>query len=67
VKETGATGWPQRAESERESTRGRGELPLTGGVCLSGGAGARPGWAELGWVLLFLFSRFSNSFSISFL
>jgi hypothetical protein len=38
------TGWPtgQRA---REGGRARGRLPLTCGVRLSGGAGARPGWA----------------------
>jgi hypothetical protein len=39
------TGWPHWAESERESVSGRGELPLTGGVRMSGGAGAWPGWA----------------------
>jgi hypothetical protein len=46
-----------------------GELPLTGGVHLLDGAGARPGWADLGrlsYFILFLFSGFSNSFSISF-
>jgi hypothetical protein len=54
---------------EREGAR-EGELPLTGGVRLSGSAGARPSWVELGWLgcfLLFFFSEFSNSFSISFL
>jgi hypothetical protein len=29
--------------SERDREGARGELPLIGGVCLSGGAGARPG------------------------
>ena len=51
------------------SERERG-LPLTGGVRQSGGAGARPGWAELGQlgcISFFFFSGFSNSFSISFL
>jgi hypothetical protein len=39
------TGWPHRGrEREREGAR-EGNLPLTGGVRLSGGAGARPGWA----------------------
>jgi hypothetical protein len=61
----------QRA-SERESA-GERKLQLTGGSHLSGGAGARPGWAELGLAGLlgcfsfFFFSGFSNSFSISFL
>jgi hypothetical protein len=32
---------------ERESA-GERKLQLTGGSHLSGGAGARPGWAELG-------------------
>ena len=45
-------------ETEREGVRGGGELPLTGGVRLSGGAG---------YFLFFFFSGFSNSFSISFL
>jgi hypothetical protein len=45
VKETGADrSAPLGREREREGTR-EGELPLTGGVRLSGGAGARPGWA----------------------
>jgi hypothetical protein len=47
----------------------KGELPLTGGVCLSDCAGARAGWADLGRLgcfILFFFSKFSNSFSISF-
>jgi hypothetical protein len=35
---------PLDREREREGARER-ELPLTGGVRLSGGAGARPGWA----------------------
>jgi hypothetical protein len=47
VKKSAQTGRPQWAESERESVRER-ELPLIGGVRLSGGVGARPGWAELG-------------------
>jgi hypothetical protein len=46
--ETGADrSAPLGSERERESAQERG-LPLTGGVRLSGGAGARPGWAELG-------------------
>jgi hypothetical protein len=49
VKKTGADRLaPAGRERERESVRGRGELPLTGGVRLSGGAGVWPGWAELG-------------------
>jgi hypothetical protein len=46
---------------ERESVRER-KLPLTGGSHLSGGAGAWPGWAELGCFSFFFFSGFSNSF-----
>jgi hypothetical protein len=38
---------PLGTEREREGAR-EGELPLTGGVRLSGDAGARPGWADLG-------------------
>jgi hypothetical protein len=63
---------PLGSEREREGARER-ELPLTGGVRLSGGAGARarglagPSWAGLGFFLFFFFSGFSNSFSISFL
>jgi hypothetical protein len=68
--ETGADrSTPLGSEREREGTREE-ELPLTGGVRLSGGAGARPGWAELGrlgWISLFFFSGFSNSFSFYFL
>jgi hypothetical protein len=59
---------PLGSERGREGAR-EGELPLTGGVRLSDGAGARPGWADwagLGCFLLFFFSEFSNSFSISF-
>jgi hypothetical protein len=45
AKETGADRpAPLGSEREREGTH-EGEPPLTGGVCLSGGAGARPGWA----------------------
>ena len=48
VKETGADrSAPLGSEREREGAHER-ELPLTGGVRLSGGAGARPGWADLG-------------------
>jgi hypothetical protein len=52
---------PLGSEQEREDARERK---------LSGGAGARPGWAELGWLgcfAFFFFSVFSNCFSISFL
>jgi hypothetical protein len=35
---------PLGNERKREGAR-EGELPLTGGVCLSDGACARPGWA----------------------
>ena len=43
-KETGADRLaPLGSEREREGAR-EGELPLTGGVRLSGGTGARPGW-----------------------
>ena len=45
AKETGADrSAPLGSEREREGAH-EGELPLTGGVRLSGGAGARPGWA----------------------
>jgi hypothetical protein len=45
VKKTGADRLaPLGSEREREGTH-EGELPLTGEVRLSGGAGARPGWA----------------------
>jgi hypothetical protein len=40
---------PLDSEREREGAWER-ELPLTDGVCLSGGA--RPGWAEMGWFRL---------------
>jgi hypothetical protein len=59
---------PLGSEREREGAR-KGELPLTDGVHMSGGAGARPGWADLsrlGCFPFFFFSGFSNSFSISF-
>jgi hypothetical protein len=68
VKETGADrSAPLGSEQEREGAR-EGELPPRGGVYLSGGAGARPGWADLdrlGCFPFFFFSGFSNSFSIS--
>jgi hypothetical protein len=57
------------AERERTGVRERG-LPLTGGTHMSGGAGTRPGWAELGRLgcfAFFLFPQFPNCFSISFL
>jgi hypothetical protein len=45
VKESGTDRLaPLGSEREREGAR-EGELPLTGGVRLSGRAGARPGWA----------------------
>jgi hypothetical protein len=45
AKETGADRLaPLGNEREREGAR-KGELPLTSGVRLSGGAGVRPGWA----------------------
>jgi hypothetical protein len=45
AKETGADRLaPLGSEREREGAQ-EGELPLTGGVRLSGGAGAWPGWA----------------------
>jgi hypothetical protein len=47
--ETGADrSAPLGSEREREGAQEK-ELPLTGGVRLSGSAGVRPGWAELGW------------------
>jgi hypothetical protein len=65
VKKTGADrSAPLDSEREREGAR-EGELPLTGGVRLSGGAGARarglvgPTWA--GW------AAFPYSFSLDFL
>jgi hypothetical protein len=56
VEKTGADrSAPVGSEREREGAREK-ELPLTGGVRLSGGAGARPSWAKLGWFgLLSLF------------
>ena len=39
---------PLGSEREREGARER-EMSLIGGVRLLGGAGAQPGWAELGW------------------
>jgi hypothetical protein len=71
AKKTGADRLaPLGSEREREGTR-EGELPLTGGVRLSGGTGTRArGLAGLsgptGCFLLFFFSGFSNSNSISF-
>jgi hypothetical protein len=67
--ETGADrsaplGNERETEGEREE-----ELPLTCRVRLSGGASARPGWAELGrlgCISLSFFSRFSNSFLFFF-
>ena len=45
AKETGADRLaPLGSEREREGAH-EGELPLTGGVRLLGGAGAQPGWA----------------------
>jgi hypothetical protein len=61
AKETGADRSPPLgSERERESAHGRGELPLIGGVRLSGGVGARArGLAGLsgptGLLSLFLF------------
>jgi hypothetical protein len=58
VQETGADrSVPLGCGRKRERVPER-ELPLTGRVRLSGGAGTRPGWAELGWfglLSLFLF------------
>jgi hypothetical protein len=62
--------WPHWAVSKREREESAGEgVPLTGGSHLSGGVGARPGWAELGrlgCIAFFFFPGFSNCFSISF-
>jgi hypothetical protein len=45
VKKTGTDRLaPLGSERERKGAREQ-ELPLTGGVRLSGGAGVRPGWA----------------------
>jgi hypothetical protein len=69
MKETSADrSAPPGSEREREGAH-EGELSLTGGVRLSGGAGA---WARglagpAGLLSPLLFSGFSNSFSISFL
>jgi hypothetical protein len=43
----------------REGVRERG-LSVIGGTHLSGGAGARPGWVELGQLGCFAFSFFLN-------
>jgi hypothetical protein len=73
--ETGADrSAPLSSEREREGAR-EGELPLTGGVHPSGGAGARArAWLGragparlLGCFPFSFFSGFSNSVSISFL
>ena len=70
VKKTGADRLaPLGSEREREGTH-EGEPPLIGGVRPSGGAGARPVWADLGRLgcfLLFFFSGYSNSFIFLFL
>jgi hypothetical protein len=66
----GEENWHRQVGPSGQRARERGKLPLTCRVRLSGGAGARPGWAScagLGCFLLFFFSGFSNSFSISFL
>jgi hypothetical protein len=61
VKKPAPTGRPHWAASKRESAREK-ELPLTGGVRLSGGAGARArGLAGPVW------DAFSFSFSLDFL
>jgi hypothetical protein len=62
---------PLGREREREHARERGSAADRRGppIRQRGRAGARPGWADLGWVgcfILFFFSGFSNSFSISF-
>jgi hypothetical protein len=70
VKETGADRLvPAGRERERERARERGTAAdrWSPPVRRHGRAGARPGWAGLGCFLLFFFSGFSNSFSISFL
>jgi hypothetical protein len=65
AKETGADrSAPLGSEREREGAR-EGESPLTGGVLLSDGAGARPGWAYGPTGLLSLFP-FSLDFLIPF-
>jgi hypothetical protein len=63
--ETGADrSAPLGNEREREGARGRG-LPLTGGVSLSGGTGARAhGLARLSWAG---WAAFRFSFSLDFL
>jgi hypothetical protein len=45
VKKTGADRSAPLGSVRERVARARGELSLTGGVRLSGGAGARPGWA----------------------
>jgi hypothetical protein len=55
---------PLGSEREREGAH-EGELPLTGGVRLSDGAGARPGWADWAGLGCFLLS-FSLNFLIPF-
>jgi hypothetical protein len=55
VKKTGVDRLaPADKERERESARGIRDLPLTGGVRLSGDAGARPGGADLGRLACFI-------------
>jgi hypothetical protein len=68
VKKPASIDRPHWAASERGGRAG-GRAPLTGVVRLSGGAGARPGWVELGrlgcWAA-FLFP-YSLDFIITFL
>jgi hypothetical protein len=60
---------PHWAEGEGKGARVERKLPLTGRTHMSGGAGARPGWAELVFsfstefliAFLFIFSRVLNS------
>jgi hypothetical protein len=63
----GATSTDKLAPLARERGEARGAETA---AHLSSGAGARPGWAELGRLgcfAFFFFSGFSNCFSISFL
>jgi hypothetical protein len=65
VKETGADrSAPLGSEREREGAR-EGELPLTGGVRMSGRAGARA--RGLSGLSVLVWAAFSFSFSLNFL
>jgi hypothetical protein len=68
VEEIGANSLAPLGSKRERERRERGILAPTGGVLLSGAAGARgwAWWAGLGRIGFFYFPRISNCFSISF-